>query len=369
MKKILFTLLWMFLFFQVGVAIIIGLIAILGNTGQLPNNLFSPAGRATHVGLLLVHIVFVYGLPALALLLSLCGILPGTRRQKSVPVVAPPPPGVVPPPIPKMPPPPPFTGKGPRPVHHAFTHVNIPASFILGKNRGQYVSGLFRKEMPGIMRQSWRQVAREFGEDPNLAEQLELTTFRKDLFACGFWEFPTARFPGEAMLGLLLVGPLDKAGAIDWNTVPVRYFIVEREAGPQTRLLEWSVSGFKSLGKGPRHGDSITVFTDMVFDQVEGKKRPTARQVASRLLILRRIGVYAKVVPYGQQLNALPDLQPEAKSDLHSIFGELHSTKLREDLLWDEVSPKEREFLALPVQDITRQQVVNALWRSKPFRS
>jgi hypothetical protein len=276
-----------------------------------------------------------------------------------------PPPVPVPPKMVSSSPPPlpPPIPKGPRQIHHAFTHENIPMTCILGQNRSKAITALIRNELREVMRQGWRQVAGELGEDPALAEQIDLTTLRNDPYVCGLWEFPPALYPGEAACGLLMVGPLGELASVNWNTVPVRYLIVEKDSGPLTRLLEWSPKGYVLLGPGPRAGDPLTVFMDMVFDRVLGKKRPTAEQAAKRLLILKLIGTYAQVVPLGQQLNAAPDLKSEAKADLHSIFGGLYSAKLKEDNLWDDTSPKERELLAAHVKDLTQQQLLNALWR------
>jgi hypothetical protein len=261
--------------------------------------------------------------------------------------------------------PPPILNKQtcPRQVHHAFTHENIPASFILASNRGQYLKGLFGKELKEIMRQSWRQVAGEVGEDPSLADQLDLTAFRNDPYFCVCWEFPPPKYAGESVLGLLVVGPIGEFKSINWDSIPVRYFILERDAGPTTRLLEWSTKGYQLIGMGPVLGEPTTMFTDMVFEQVMGKKSPTAQQVAKRLLILKHIGTYAQAVPFGQKLNEQPDVKPDAKADLHTIFGGMFSAKLREENLWDEVSPKEKQLLESHVKDITQQQLINALWR------
>lgn len=281
----------------------------------------------------------------------------GMFRKKSDPAT-------IPPILPSTPPPlPPIMTTGPRQVHRGFTHVNIPESFILGEDRARYISGLFGPKLKEIMRQSWRQVANEFGDDPTLADQLDYTTFRNDPYVCSVWEYPAVRFAGEAMLGMLVVGPIGEFKSVNWNTVPVRYFLLEKDTGSQTQLLEWSPKGYQPLGPGPRSGDSITVFSDMVFDRIFGKKRPTAEQVAKRLFILKSVATYSQAVPYGKQLHALPDLNPEAKNDLHSIFGGMFGDTLRKENLWEDVSPAEKQLFDCPVANLTEQQIIDASWR------
>jgi hypothetical protein len=354
MKKIFLIIVWMFVFLHVGAILLICCLNLVS----------SPDERPTLIRLVVSGLVLI-GSPLLALILGIRGALPGTRNKKTVVAESVSSSSSIPPVLPRQAPAslPPVLPKGPREFHHAFTHENIPMSFIVADNRAQYVAGLFGKELKEIFRKSWRQVAMEVGEDPDLANQLDLTTFRNDPYACGFWEFPPAKNVGEASLGLLVVGPLGEFASINWATIPVRYFILELDIQLSTRLLEWSPSGFKFLCAGPPPGRPITVFSDMVFDHIMGKKRPTAEQAAKRLLILKHLGIYAQAVPHGQRLNSLPDLKPEAKGDLHSIFGGMFSAKLREENLWDDVSPKEKELLELHVKDITQQQLVNALWR------
>ena len=273
-------------------------------------------------------------------------------------------PAAVPPILPSTPPPlPPVLPKGPRQVHRAFTHINIPECFILGEHRARYIAGLFDSKLKDIMRQSWRQIAIEFGDDPMLAEQIEYSTFKNDPYLCSVWEFPAAHVAGEAILGMLVIGPLGEFKSVNWSTVPVRYFLAEKDTGPNTRLLEWSTNGYLPIGHGPRSGDSITVFADMVFDKVFGKKRPTAEQVAKRLFILKSVATYSQAVPFGKQLHALPDLNPAAKNDLHSIFGGMFGDTLRKENLWEDVSPSEKQLFESQVATLTQQQIIYASWR------
>lgn len=357
MKRVLLTLVWMFVFLQTGFLLLIIVVGFL----PLP----SAGDFWLRLTIELIIALFTVGPVVLALTLSLKGILPGTRGFKPQTQSSASTTKAVPPPVARAASPPPIPKKAPsaRLAHHSFTHEFIPSCFIQANNRSQYLKRLVDPELKGIMRLSWRQIAGELGEDPGLADLLDLTTFRNDPYLCGCWEFPPATHAGEAAAGLLVVGPLGEFASIQWEAVPVRYFILERAAGPTTRLLEWSLKGYQLIGPGPNLGMPITVFADMVFDRVMGKKRPSAEQVAKRLLILKHIGTYAQVVPLGQQLNAHPDVKEEAKGDLHTIFGEMFSKKLRDENLWDQVSPKEKLLLELHVKDIKPQQLINALWR------
>ncbi len=207
----------------------------------------------------------------------------GMFKRKTDSAAVPPKPPATPPPLP------PALPKSPREVHRSFTHEYIPSSFILGQRRAKYLAALLGPQLKEIMKQSWRQVAAEFGENPALAEEIDFTTFKNEPYVCSVFEFPTACFAGEAILGMLVIGPIVEFKNVNWQTVPARYFVLEKGEGPQTRLLEWSATGYQLLSSGPHAGTAQTAFTDMVFDHVMGKKIPTAEQVAKRLLILRWI--------------------------------------------------------------------------------
>ncbi len=339
---------------------------VMGRIFTQPGDSDTAVDSKMHLIIVVGRIFVVFALPLIPLYLGIKGILPGTRDKK--PSAAKPalPPSPPPPPIPKNTKSPgPLNLKiEPRQVHQSFSHESIPDFFIQGEDRDQYISGLFRsKELLERIRQGWRLVATAFGEDPALADQLNLTTFKNDPYVCGFWEFPPAREVGEASLGLLVVGPLGEIASVNWKTVPVRYFIAERDTGPIPRLLEWSPKGYQLLGPGPRPGDPMTVFTNMVFDRIMGKQRPSAQQAAKRLLILKHIGIYIQTIPLGQKLYASPEVKPEAKADMHSIFGGMFIKKFHDENLWDDVSPKERKLLETEVKDVTQQQLVIASWR------
>jgi hypothetical protein len=242
-------------------------------------------------------------------------------------------------------------------------------SFIIGENRAKYVAGLFRKDLLGMWRQAWRQVATEFGDDPAPAEKLDLTSFIHESCICCFWDFPPARYVGEAIYGMIVAGPSENWPSQDCGKVPVRYYVLERGAELSTTIMEWSPRGFVSVGPGPRPGEPTTIFADMVFDRLFGKKRPTAEEAARRLLILKHLVVYAHASVYGKRLHQCPDLPEAARADLHSIMGGMFSETLKKQNLWEHVSPIEREFFECSVANLKEQQVVNASWRSEAVRT
>jgi hypothetical protein len=84
MKKILFTILWMFVFFIVGLGIFGHLIT---TTLWIPPNadVSSPDVQHKAMRIGLVIWIFLIGLPVVALILGICGVLPGTRRRKDLP--------------------------------------------------------------------------------------------------------------------------------------------------------------------------------------------------------------------------------------------------------------------------------------------
>ncbi|MBI5387541.1 MAG: DUF4272 domain-containing protein [Verrucomicrobia bacterium] len=280
------------------------------------------------------------------------------KRESTPPPVLPPLPPSSPPPLP------PLLPSGPPRAHHReFTHEIIPDVFITGDKRDQMLMKLVQPDMQELMRGSWDAWERLSGQPASSSKALELSAFRHENCIISFWEFPRVRYAGEAILGLLVVGPAVDWKAVDWAKLPVRYFVLERGTEHSTTIFEWSPSGFVLVSPGPRPGRPITVFCDMVLDHVFGKQRPTAQDTARRLLVLEHLVVYSQASAYGKQLHQCPDFPPAAKADLHTIMGGMFSKGLRELGLWEYVSPREREFLACPVQELKEQQVMKISWR------
>jgi hypothetical protein len=289
------------------------------------------------------------------------------KRKTDPPQVPPPsPPGAIPPVIPTPAPPvaagspPPIIPQGPREHHHELTHGIIPEGFT-GEKRSSFITLLFNKELNEFMRGSWIGLGKSFGVAAVPVENFNVTVFRNESHLCAIFEFPPALNPGEAILGLVVVGPAAAWTPQDIVKAPVRYFILERTQIPCPTIKEWTKTGFVSTGREVKPGAPVTDFMDMVFGLMFA--RPKAEDVARRLLILRRLVVYAEASRYGKALHALPDLSVEAKGDLHSIMGGMFSDTLRRDNLWEYVSNKEKQFFETPVQNLTQQQVTDALWR------
>ncbi|MGA2868105.1 MAG: hypothetical protein ABSF34_02950 [Verrucomicrobiota bacterium] len=83
MKKIIFAVLWMFASFIIGL-FIFG--QIITTTLWIPAHadLSSPDVQRKAMDIGLVIWIFLIGLPLIALILGICGVLPGTRRGKNL---------------------------------------------------------------------------------------------------------------------------------------------------------------------------------------------------------------------------------------------------------------------------------------------
>src|SRR5438874_13495768 len=124
-------------------------------------------------------------------------IIPAASDAGSVPPVIPPPPGMAtPPPIPPQ---------QPRGYHHEFTHVFLPDAYT-GEHRGRFITALATKELQETMRGGWQALARLHGAGVVPADDLHVSSFRYESCLCGFFQFPTATYPKEAIAGLVLAG-------------------------------------------------------------------------------------------------------------------------------------------------------------------
>jgi hypothetical protein len=114
MQKMLFTFLWMLAAFMFGGVAFIVVLNIVGMTlGVLGDSLSDPNQKRP--ALKFLNFLMVYGPPAVALILGICGVLPGTRNEKlsrasrtAVVGSSPPPviqthPGLTPPPVISLP--------------------------------------------------------------------------------------------------------------------------------------------------------------------------------------------------------------------------------------------------------------------------
>jgi hypothetical protein len=292
----------------------------------------------------------------------------GMFKRKIDPLQVPPPsaPGAVPPVIPTTTQPtisgsvPPIIPHAPRQHHREFTHAIIPEGFT-GQTRSRFIGMLFNKDLNEWIKNSWIGLGRLCGAAPVPVANLNVTVFRNKMHLCALFEFPPAINPGEAISGFVVVGPAATWTAEEIVKAPVRYFVLEQTAISCPTIKEWAPTGFVSTGREIRPNAPITDFTDTVFGLVFA--RPKAEDAARRLLILRRLVVYVEASQYGKALHALPDLNADAKADLHSIMGGMFSALLRRDNLWEYVSNKEKQFFETPVQNLTQQQVIDALWR------
>jgi hypothetical protein len=243
------------------------------------------------------------------------------------------------------------------------THELIPDCF-LGDKRGQFVRLLFQKDIQERMRAAWTAFGIEFQGEAVPAAGLEVFVFRHNSCVCAHFTFPPAR-AGEAALGLIVAGPSETWGQEVAARVPVRYYVLQVGPNRSTLLMEWTPQGFVELGPGPAPGIALQVFSDLVFDRLFGKKRPTAAEAARRLLVLKHLVIYAHASTYGKRLHECPDLPQAAKADLHTIMGGMFSEQLRRENLWEYVTPTERQLFDTPVAALTQQQVINASWRSE----
>ena len=88
------------------------------------------------------------------------------------------------------------------------------------------------------------------------------------------------------------------------------------------------------------------------------QREPTAAEVAKRLFILKHLITYVASLP-------LHEILQEAVKD-DSVADELRIRQwqeLKDAGLWESVSKKERAYARTPVNDLTRQQLVDASWR------
>jgi heme/copper-type cytochrome/quinol oxidase subunit 2 len=81
MKKALFTILWMFIFFIVGLVIFAVFSFVMVQSSPRPTDAASLNNHEVWL-IMLVDWLFPIGLPIFALIMSIRGVLPGTRSKK-----------------------------------------------------------------------------------------------------------------------------------------------------------------------------------------------------------------------------------------------------------------------------------------------
>ncbi len=96
-------------------------------------------------------------------------------------------------------------------------------------------------------------------------------------------------------------------------------------------------------------------------------KRPSAEQVAKRLIVLKFVVGYAIITPPRDVLMQWfeswdEDERAKFKRDAEARRNE-HWGRLRTLGLWRVLSPREREFAATTMLTMTHQQQINAMWR------
>src|SRR6185295_3757728 len=155
----------------------------------------------------------------------------GMFKRKNNPPQAPPPPPSPPvsPVIPTSAPPatagsvPPIIPKGPRAHHHEFTHGMLPEGFT-GDKRTSFITMLLNKELNQWVQGSWMALGKLYGAAAVPVGNLNVTVFRNEAYLCAIFEFPAALNPGEAILGLVVVGPAAAWTPQEIVKSPTRYF-------------------------------------------------------------------------------------------------------------------------------------------------
>ena len=83
MKKFIFTVFWMFVFLVIGFIVFVCLVETVFWLPPHPD-LSSPAVQHTAMLIGFFDVCLVVGFPVIALILGICGVLPGTRRRKDL---------------------------------------------------------------------------------------------------------------------------------------------------------------------------------------------------------------------------------------------------------------------------------------------
>lgn len=96
-------------------------------------------------------------------------------------------------------------------------------------------------------------------------------------------------------------------------------------------------------------------------------KRPSAEQVAKRLIVLKYVAGYALTTPPRDMLMQLFERWDEGERTRFKHDAEVKRNEywghLRTVGLWDVLSPEEREFASTSMLTMTHQQQLNAMWR------
>lgn len=94
--------------------------------------------------------------------------------------------------------------------------------------------------------------------------------------------------------------------------------------------------------------------------------RPNSKEVAGRLVILKAVAMYAGATPPKGMLEGMraarPDQWPEFVRMTEAAREKLCAS-LRDAGLWEQVSPREREFLSASIERMTQAQHIDASWR------
>jgi len=161
-------------------------------------------------------------------------------------------------------------GGTPRKHHLHFTHDFIPQG-AAGEKGGAFLPVL----ATAAQRQGLGLLWTKFGEQIVSKKELvppvgfEAHVFRIAGHIAILFIFPAPVAAGESIAGILVAGPLSTWPPADGASVPFRYFVMDHVSPKETRIHEWSASGYTDRSPGPAP-DAVTDFSDLVLHRICG---------------------------------------------------------------------------------------------------
>ena len=157
--------------------------------------------------------------------------------------------------------------------HRMFARVFLPVS--LRNTRAGLLGALTASEANYVLQKSWHAFGAKVLPPSQLLPPTGLgaSCFQHEKHLCSLVVFPAPQAAGESYFALVIAGP-----SADWSTqsrdsVPVRYFILERSQTGNPKVFEWrqkdedTAEDFEDLGLCSS-ADSPPIFVDYVFARV-----------------------------------------------------------------------------------------------------
>lgn len=154
--------------------------------------------------------------------------------------------------------------------HYHFTHAFVPQG-ASGEKSGAFLPALAAAAQHQNLGLLWTKFGEQLVSSKELVSPagLEGHVFRIAGHVAILFIFPAPTAPGESISGVLVAGPLSTWPPAVGTSLPFRYFVLDRAFAAETRVQEWSPTGYRDHGPGPAP-EAVTEFSDRVLSRLCG---------------------------------------------------------------------------------------------------